>query len=106
MSKSIIYPDDDDPNEEEWPTLVELASLSETEKRLEEMEDREEAAFLRTDVVAKAIVVGVPIIVIAVVLTVLCGVRAWRKAVKLEKMRERMRSLDAQRWSHHLWFMH
>jgi len=96
MSESIIYTDDDD--DDDWPTRVELASLSEAEKKLEEIEEEEEASWVQTDAIAKTIVIVVPIVVIVTVLAVLCGVRAWRKATKLQKMQSRIRELDAERF--------
>ena len=81
---------------DDWPTRVEMESLSMAERKLEAMDDSEESASLRTDIIAKIIVVVVPISVVTVVLAIICGVRACRKAATLQKMKNRIRELDAE----------
>ena len=84
------------PANEQWPTLVELNSLSPEERRLEELED-EERPWLTSDAAAKVVVVVVPFVVIVVVIGIICGVRACRKAEKLRQFQERMKRIDVER---------
>ena len=85
------------PANEEWPTLVELNSLSQEERRLEELDD-EKTPWMMSDAFAKVVVIVVPFVVIVVIIGIIYGVRACRKAEKLRKFQERMKSIDVDRW--------